>query len=123
MFTQLPRVQAGYLGVSINGRLPMSSTIKVATPTLVVCLVATATSAQAIRCNGSYQVVNGHEISTPYCRDNALAAVARAHGFDVSDSTIRNNPTRKSEICRWIGSDIRTRPACEEVLPDGDGSR
>ena len=61
----------------------MSSTIKVATPTLVVCLVATATSAQAIRCNGSYQVVNGHEISTPYCRDNALAAVARAHGFDV----------------------------------------
>ena len=116
-------MSASYQAVSINGRVPMSSRIKVAAPTLVICLVAAATSAQAIRCNGNFQVVNGQEISTPYCRDNALAAVARAYGFNVSDATVRNNPARKQEICRWIGSDIRTRPACDEVFPDGDGSR
>ena len=97
--------------------------IKLAAPILIISLVATATSAQTIRCNGNYQVVDGQEISTPYCRDNALAAVAREHGFNVSDASVRNNPARKQEICRWIGSDIRTQPACDEVLPDGDGSR
>jgi hypothetical protein len=116
-------MHVSYQVVSTNGRAPMSSRIKVAAPTLVICLVATSTSAQAIRCNGNFQVVNGQEISTPYCRDNALAAVARERGLSVSDATVRNNPARKQEICRWIGSDIRTRPACDEVLPDGDGNR
>lgn len=120
---QLPRMHLSYHAVNFIGHAPMSSRIRVAAPTIVICLVATATSAQAIRCNGNYQAVNGQEISTPYCRDKALAAVAKEHGFNVSDAMVRNNPARKQEICRWIGSDIRTRPACDEVLPDGDGSR
>jgi hypothetical protein len=71
----------------------------------------------------AYQVVNGQEISTPFCRDNALAALARGYGFNVSDAAIRNSPERKQEACRWIGSDIRARPACDEMLPYDGGDR
>ncbi len=80
-------------------------------------LLAAATEASAIECKDDYQIVQGQPISTPYCRDNNLAAVARKYGFKVSDSAIRNNPSRKAEICRYIGSDIRVQSACEEVLP------
>jgi hypothetical protein len=105
-------------------RMPeMSFTLKIAIPALVAGLVLAGGRAQAIQCDGDFQVVDGQEISTPYCRDNALAAVARERGFDVSDAAIRNNPERKQEVCRWIGSDIRTRPACDEVLPDDGGRR
>lgn len=86
-----------------------------------VLAVTSVSPAFAITCHGNYQVVNGQEISTPYCRDNALAAVARASGFHVSDSTIRNSPARKEEICRYLRGDIRVETACEEVLPDGGG--
>ncbi|HVX34762.1 MAG TPA: hypothetical protein VHC71_00915 [Hyphomicrobium sp.] len=75
----------------------------------------------AITCHGNYQVVNGQEISTPYCRDNVLAEIARQSGFDVSNSTMRHNPSRKEEICRYLQSDIRVDTACAEVLPDGGG--
>jgi hypothetical protein len=75
----------------------------------------------AITCHGNYQVVNGQEISTPYCRDNVLAEIARQSGFDVSNSTLRDNPSRKEEICRYLQSDIRVDTACAEVLPDGGG--
>jgi hypothetical protein len=77
----------------------------------------------AITCHGDYQVVNGQEISTPFCRDNALAAVAREFGLHVSDAAIRNNPAEKQEVCRYFRSDIRVRTACEEVLPDDGGQR
>ncbi len=80
-------------------------------------LVAAAPSASAIECKEDYQIVEGQPISTPYCRDNNLAAVARKYGFKVSDGAIRNNPSRKQEVCRDIGSDIRVQSACEEVLP------
>jgi len=88
-----------------------------------ICLLTTAfaltatTSASAIECKEDYQIVQGRPISTPYCRDNNLAAIARKYGYKVSDSTIRNNPSRKEEICRYIGHDIRVQTACEEVLP------
>jgi hypothetical protein len=76
----------------------------------------------AITCHGDYQVVNGQEISHPFCRDNALAAVARVSGFNVSDAAIRNNPLKQQEVSLYLRSDIRVRTACEEVLPD-DGDR
>lgn len=85
--------------------------------TTVAVLVAATSSARAIDCDEDYQIVQGKPVSTPYCRDNYLAAVARTYGYKVSDSTIRNNPSRKAEICRFIGSDIRVQTACEEVLP------
>ena len=86
-------------------------------------LVAAATSASAVECEEDYQIVQRQPISTPYCRDNYLASVARKYGFKVSDAAIRNNPSRKEEICRYIGSDIRVQTACEEVLPSPHDAR
>jgi len=96
--------------------MTMFGTARLCLMTAIV-LAAAASSASAIECNEDYQIVQGRPISTPYCRDNNLAAIARAYGYKVSDSTIRNNPSRKAEICRFIGSDIRVHTACEEVLP------
>ena len=90
----------------------------------VTCaVVLLASPALAIKCNGNFQIVNGEEISTPFCRDNALAAVARESGYRITDAEMRNNPSRKEEICRFLRSDIRVHPACDDVLPDGGGWR
>jgi hypothetical protein len=80
-------------------------------------LIAAATSASAIECKEDYQIVQGQPISTPYCRDGYLAQVAREYGFKTSAEAVRNNPSRKEEICRYIGNDIRVQTACSEVLP------
>lgn len=80
-------------------------------------LTAATTNASAIECQQDYQIVNGQPISTPYCRDGYLAQVAREYGFKASASAIRNNPSRKEEVCRFIGNDIRVQTACSEVLP------
>lgn len=86
-------------------------------------LVAAATSASAIECQEDYQIVNGQPISTPYCRDGYLAQVAREYGFKTSAKTIRENPSRKEEVCRIVGNDIRVQTACSEVLPDPRDTR
>jgi len=81
----------------------------------VVALALFSVKADArIVCNGAYQVVNGQEISTPYCNDNYVAAVARARGRNVSDEAVRNNPSVKEEICLWIGKDHRIREYCDQ---------
>ncbi len=80
-------------------------------------LIAAATSASAIECKEDYQIVQGQPISTPYCRDGYLAEVAREYGFKTSAEAVRDNPSRKEEICRYIGNDIRVQTACSEVLP------
>jgi hypothetical protein len=90
---------------------------------LSILSIVIASPASAITCHGNYQVVNGQEISTPYCRDNALGQVARESGFHVSDATVRNNPSRKEEICRYLRNDIRVDTACAEVLPDAGRAR
>lgn len=72
-----------------------------------------------IKCSEGYQLVNGAMLSTPYCRDNYVAAVARQYGMNAPDAKIRNNPNFKREICRWIGHDIRVKDSCEEVEPSG----
>jgi hypothetical protein len=89
----------------------------------VAALTAATGSAGAIECNEDYQIVQGRPISTPYCRDNNLAAVARSYGYRISDATLRNNPARKEEVCRFIGSDIRVQTACAEVLPGARNNR
>lgn len=86
-------------------------------------LTAAVGSAKAIECDEDYQIVQGRPISTPYCRDNNLAAVARSYGYKISDSAMRNDPARKEEVCRFIGSDIRVQTACAEVLPGSRHSR
>lgn len=73
--------------------------------------LAPAADARII-CREGYQVVQGNEISTPYCEHNYLAQVARQHGIRVTDAEVRNNPNRFSEICRFIGHDIRVSNTC-----------
>jgi len=65
-----------------------------------------------IKCRDDYQIVQGREISTPYCADNYLARIAREYGVRVSDAAIRNNPNKKSEVCRFIGHDPRVKENC-----------
>ncbi|HET6388308.1 hypothetical protein [Hyphomicrobium sp.] len=89
----------------------------------VAALTAAAGSASAIQCDEDYQIVEGQPVSTPYCRDNNLAAVARSYGYKVSDAAVRNNPERKEEVCRFIGGDIRVQQACAEVLPGARDNR
>jgi hypothetical protein len=79
----------------------------------VAVFAGLGTAAQAhIVCHEGYQVVEGQEISTPYCNDNYVAAVARDRGAKVSDAQVRNNPAKKDEICRWIGGDTRLAGYC-----------
>lgn len=90
-----------------------------------VAIAATTASAapDAIECRDNYQIVNGQPISTPFCRDGYLAKVARQYGFKTSAATIRNDPSRKAEICRYVGDDIRVQNTCAEVLPTPFGPR
>ena len=85
--------------------------------------IAGTAGAVAIECDENFQIVHGQPISTPYCRDGYLATVARELGFRTSAAEMRNNPKRKEEICRFIGSDIRVQVACAEVLPEGRDTR
>jgi hypothetical protein len=71
----------------------------------------------AIACHDGFQIINGQEISTPYCNDAHLAQIAREHGFKVTADEVRNNPARKYEICRWVGSDMYAQDYC----PDNGG--
>lgn len=91
---------------------------------LATCAVVLALPAHArIICKDDYQVVGGSQISTPYCADNYLARVAREYGVKVSDATIRNNPNKKREVCRFIGHDIRVADNCHNENSRGRGSR
>jgi hypothetical protein len=83
-----------------------------------VFLVAGSSAEAAIICNEGFQLSGGREISTPYCNDNYVAEVARKHGFKVSNQEVRNNPARKDEVCRFVGSDTRISQYCN----NGDGS-
>jgi hypothetical protein len=81
---------------------------------LVATFILCGTEAEArIVCHDGFQVVNGQEISTPYCNDNYVAEVARQHGVKVANEAVRNNPSLKSQICRFVGSDVRIENYCE----------
>ena len=81
---------------------------------LATALVLYGAKAEArIVCHDGFQVVNGQEISTPYCNDNYVAEVARQHGVKVANEAMRNNPSLKSQICRFVGSDVRIENYCE----------
>jgi len=90
---------------------------------LLTALITVSTAASArIVCHDDFQMVNGHEIATPYCQDNTLASVARGYGRRVSDAEVRNNPGLKDELCRNFGSDIRVKGACASSKgQDGEG--
>jgi hypothetical protein len=75
----------------------------------------------AIKCKGRYQIVRGEELSTPYCNDNYLAAVAREYGSRHSAAAVRNNPNVKREVCRFVGHDTRVQDLCVGETLNGRG--
>jgi hypothetical protein len=79
---------------------------------IAMFLLAGSSAEARIVCNEGFQLSGGREISTPYCNDNYVAEVARKHGMKVSDQEVRNNPARKDEVCRFIGSDTRISNYC-----------
>ncbi len=77
-----------------------------------------------IQCDGPFQIVRGDRIATPYCQDNYIAQVAnRSYGIRVTGSQIRNNPSKKVEVCRIVGTDSRLRAACTGYGLDGGNIR
>jgi len=77
-----------------------------------VPLLGAAPAEARIKCVNGFQVVNGSQISTPYCQDNLVAQVAREHGMKVSEAEVRNNPNYKRHVCQFVGRDIRIYQAC-----------
>ncbi len=89
--------------------------------TIAIAGMATTPASAKIRCNGPYQIVQGNELATPYCGDNYLAQVARGYGSSVSARAIRQNPSKKEEICNWIGHDTRVQDICAGFRNDEGG--
>lgn len=78
-------------------------------------LALASPAAHAARCDGDFELVRGAWVSTRYCRAAQIAEVAREVGYRVSPEALLRNPSKVEEICRWIGSDIRVQPACEQA--------
>jgi hypothetical protein len=76
-----------------------------------------ATQARIV-CDGNYQMIRGQPHATPFCQDENLAKVARGYGMRVSGETMRNSFSEKARVCRFIGSDIRVREACQNYRDD-----
>lgn len=93
-----------------------------AVATMAIAAMTTTPASAKIRCKGPYQVVQGNQIATPYCGDNYLAQVARGYGSSVSARAIRQSPSKKEEICNWIGHDPRVQDICAGFRND-DGGR
>ena len=83
---------------------------------LAMLAIGAETASARIVCNGSFQIVNGQPVATPYCEDSYLAIVARDYGMQVSASAVRQSPGVKERVCRMIGHDNRARSACTPYL-------
>lgn len=79
---------------------------------LALGILSSAPAEARIVCDGEFQIIQGRPQSTPYCRDTYLAQVARSYGMRVTADAMRNNPTEKARVCRFIGADLRVREAC-----------
>ncbi|MHA1165057.1 MAG: hypothetical protein ACTSP0_05670 [Alphaproteobacteria bacterium] len=92
---------------------------------LLVAFTAAVPADAKIRCQGRNQwnSAAGGWISTPYCEDNLIAAVARSHGMRVSNRAVRQNPSIKEEACRFAGSDIRINDLCAGNMYEDDRRR
>lgn len=81
-------------------------------------LLATSEANAKIECRDGFQNSSGNWISTPYCNDAHLAQLARERGVRVSADEVRQNPAKKDELCRFLGSSGEARDYC----PDDGGS-
>lgn len=102
-------------------RFKMTIAAVLASGALMLMLVQS--HAERIVCDGNYQVVNGHALATPYCRELNLARVARTYGWSVSDEAIRYSETTKAQVCRAIGFDNRVQETCAPYGVNGGDSR
>jgi len=84
-------------------------------PILIIALALIPSTGHAARCDGDFQLVRGSWVSTRYCRAVQIAKVARENGMNVSAETLLRHPSRAEEVCRFVASDIRVHPACEQV--------
>lgn len=91
--------------------------------TAIFTVPAFAPAQAAPKCQGQFQYnkAAGGMISTPYCRDNYLASIARAAGMRVTNAQVRTNPNRKREACRLVGYDPRVQNICAGVVYEGRG--
>ena len=79
--------------------------------------VAAATPVKAaIICDGSFQIVRGEPVSTPYCQDEDLAASLRKHGAWISGDAIRKSSELKRQSCVATGD--ATSQTCANYLGD-----
>jgi hypothetical protein len=76
-----------------------------------------------IVCDGNYQIVRGQPVSTPYCREENLARVARTFGWRISVQEIRYSESKKAQLCRAIGFDNRVQEVCGPYQPFGGDNR
>lgn len=91
---------------------------------LALGMLAVSAPAQAIECEGNFQVQSdGNLIATPWCQDQNLAEVAREYGMRVSGSQIRRSVSAKSKACRFVGYDNRVRDTCAPYLDRGRRGR
>jgi hypothetical protein len=67
------------------------------------------------RCDGNFQWVRGSWVSTPYCRADQIARVARDRGVHATAVGLLAHPAEAEELCRFLDADIRVHPACEEI--------
>jgi hypothetical protein len=80
-----------------------------------VVVLPSAGEARAPRCDGDFQLIRGAWVSTPYCRADQIARVARERGVRTSAAALLAHPADAEEVCRFVGSDPRVHPACEEL--------
>ena len=79
-------------------------------------VAATTPVKAAIICDGSFQIVRGEPVSTPYCQDEDLAASVREHGVWISGDAIRKSPELKRQSCAGTGD--ATSQTCASYLGD-----
>jgi hypothetical protein len=84
----------------------------------ILLAVASVPAEARIRCKGIFQVSKYGLISTPYCQEREIAAVARSYGVRVTDEQVRNDPLTKVNLCFRFGGDNRLKGACGAYSPE-----
>jgi hypothetical protein len=86
---------------------------------VAIAAVGAAGPAEArIKCQGNFQVTKYGLISTPYCEEEQIAAVARSYGVKVSGAEVRNDALKKVRLCQRFGGDTRLKGSCAGYAPE-----
>ncbi len=80
----------------------------------LICAVSHANA--EIVCEGNFQIVDGMNVSTPYCQDENLAVDQRKLGVKVTGGEVRHHPELKREACASMGNENET--ACAADIAD-----